>query len=162
MTKPAFSIRPYRADDLARVLELTAEGFVVHSLERQIDQAYPDVRPGADWCEAKCGEVAEEIRRHSEGCFVAEMDGEVVGYVTTLVRVDRLQGRIPNLATDRRARNLGIGRALLERALADFRERGLKIARIETLADNEVGNHLYRSVGFAEIVRQVHFAMKLE
>lgn len=159
---PSYSIRPYRPDDLARVLELTAEGFVGASVERRIDMQFPDVQPPTDWSVAKCGEVAEDLRSHAEGCFVAEIDGEVVGYVTTSVREDRQQGRIPNLATDRRFRNLGIGRALLERALADFRERGLRIARIETLADNAVGNHLYPSLGFDEIARQVHFALRLD
>jgi ribosomal protein S18 acetylase RimI-like enzyme len=57
---------------------------------------------------------------------------------------------------------MGIGRQLLEHALEFFRAQGLKVARIETLAHNEVGNHLYPSVGFEEVARQVHFAMRLD
>jgi GNAT superfamily N-acetyltransferase len=162
VTDPPFKIRRYCAADLARVLEVTAEGFVTASVERRIDLEYPDLRPPMDWSAAKCEDVADDLRRHPDGCFVAEVGGEVVGYVTTAVHEGRLQGRIPNLATDRRFRNLGIGRALLERAIADFRERGLKVARIETLADNAVGNHLYPSLGFREIVRQVHFVLELD
>jgi hypothetical protein len=32
---------------------------------------------------------------------------------------------------------------------------------IETMAGNEVGQHLYPSCGFTEVARQIHFAMKL-
>jgi len=34
-------------------------------------------------------------------------------------------------------------------------------AKIETLAQNAVGCHLYPSVGFEEVARQVHFVMAL-
>ncbi len=162
MTSPSYTIREYEAGDLERVLELTVEGFDGTAIEQRIDLAYSDAEPPRDWKAAKQGEVADDLRHHAEGCFVAIVGGEVVGYVTTSVREDRLQGRIANLATDRRLRNLGIGRALLERALAHFRERGLRVARIETLADNEVGNHLYPSLGFREVARQVHFALRLD
>jgi ribosomal protein S18 acetylase RimI-like enzyme len=34
-------------------------------------------------------------------------------------------------------------------------------ARIETLVQNGVGNHLYTSIGFREVARQIHFAIDL-
>jgi hypothetical protein len=37
----------------------------------------------------------------------------------------------------------------------------MSFAVIETMAYNEVGNHLYPSCGFIEVGRQVHFARKL-
>ena len=161
VTAPAYVIRSYRDADLARVIDITVEGFDGRSIEQRIDQLVPDLHPPADWAERKAREVREDLIRHAEGCFVAVVGEQVVGYVTTIVSEDRLQGRIPNLAVDRRHRNLGIGRALLEQALEDFRARGLAVARIETLSDNAVGHHLYSSLGFSEVVRQVHFALRL-
>ena len=38
---------------------------------------------------------------------------------------------------------------------------GLTHAKIETLAQNAIGNHLYPSLGFVEVARQVHFLAKL-
>ena len=35
------------------------------------------------------------------------------------------------------------------------------VERIETLAQNEVGQSLYPSLGFVEIARQIHYAQKL-
>jgi ribosomal protein S18 acetylase RimI-like enzyme len=70
-------------------------------------------------------------------------------------------GRIPNLAVVEAARGYGLGRRLIHHALDSFRAQGLKVAKIETMASNVVGQSLYPSCGFEEIGRQVHFAMRL-
>lgn len=158
---PPFEIRPFEDGDLDRLLEITVEGFDGASIEQRIDRRLPTMEPPMDWTGRKRQDIVEDVRRHPDGCFVAVSDGEVVGYVTTSLYPDRLQGRIPNLAVDARHRRQGIGRALLERALVDLRARGARVARIETLADNAAGHSLYTSLGFEELVRQVHFALEL-
>ena len=55
----------------------------------------------------------------------------------------------------------GIGRALIEHAVEYFQREGMAYAMIETMAQNEIGQHLYPSCGFVEVARQVHFARKL-
>ena len=55
----------------------------------------------------------------------------------------------------------GLGRRLIEYALNVFRKDGLTHARIETLVQNDVGNHLYQSIGFREVARQIHFCADL-
>jgi ribosomal protein S18 acetylase RimI-like enzyme len=92
---------------------------------------------------------------------VAEREGELMGYVT--IRLDRLngKGRIPNLAVVEAARGLGLGRRLIMHAVDFMRQQGMKIAHIETMASNAIGQHLYPSCGFEEVGRQVHYAMKL-
>ena len=59
------------------------------------------------------------------------------------------------------ARGLGLGRRLIHHALQYFRQTGMKVAQIETMATNSIGQHLYPSCGFEEVARQVHYAMKL-
>ena len=59
------------------------------------------------------------------------------------------------------ARGQGLGRRLIEHALAHFRAAGMTIAKIETLEQNPIGRHLYPSVGFVEVARQIHYAMAL-
>jgi ribosomal protein S18 acetylase RimI-like enzyme len=51
---------------------------------------------------------------------------------------------------------------LLEHALERFRAAGMTVAKIETLDQNPVGQHLYPSVGFKEVARQIHYAMRLD
>ena len=37
----------------------------------------------------------------------------------------------------------------------------MTVAKIETLEQNTIGRHLYPSLGFREIARQIHYAMSL-
>src|SRR5919198_3169968 len=146
------SIRSLRPEDAARVKAITLEGFGPVSVEAAIERRWPDLLPTA-WGERKWQSMQPEVRDHPEWCFVAETGGEVVGYVTTIIFERDRVGRIPDLAVDARFRGLGIGRRLLEHALDYFRRRGMNVARIETLAHNEVGQRLYPSLGFEEIAR---------
>jgi ribosomal protein S18 acetylase RimI-like enzyme len=55
----------------------------------------------------------------------------------------------------------GLGRRLLEHALEYLRQQGMECARIETLEQNPIGSHLYPGLGFEEVARQIHYAMRL-
>lgn len=158
---PSCLIRRYRKADRPRIVQLTVDGFDGISIEQLIDRRWPITIP-TGWAEIKSRQVLSEVDFHPEGCYVAEANGKVVGYLTTTVTVARRQGRIANMVVDAEYRGQGLGRALIQTALADFRDRGLLIARIEALADNEAACGLYRGLGFQELSRQVRFAMPLE
>ena len=99
---------------------------------------------------------------HGTRSFVLQDDdGQILGYITT--RIDRQAGigHIPNLSVRAAARGQGIGRQLIARALELFRQEGLELAKIETLDQNPVGQHLYPQCGFVEVARQIHFVMRL-
>ena len=95
------------------------------------------------------------------GIFVAEVEGVVVGYITTRFDREAGQGRIPNLAVASDWRGCGLGRRLIEHALEVFRREGLEYAVIETMAQNAIGEHLYPACGFQEVARQNHYARRL-
>ncbi len=142
-----YSIRPVRPDDAAAVLALLA-GVVsepVNNLMREPGEpifteeeereflAGQTMRP--DWC-----------------CFVAVADsGEIIGMVT----IDgqrrpavRHCGRL-GVSVAAGWRGQGVGRALMERAIACARESGV-LTRIEllVLVRNEAAIHLYERLGF--------------
>jgi len=96
-----------------------------------------------------------------DGIFVAELDGEVVGYITTVLDREAGRGRIPNLAVSVTVRRQGIGRALIEYALDYFRAEGMAYAVIETMSSNPIGQTLYPDCGFEEVAQQVHYARRL-
>jgi ribosomal protein S18 acetylase RimI-like enzyme len=154
------SIRPYRPGDLQAIKTLTVAAFDGVTLEQNVEQAL-GVLNGHDWQWRKARHVDEDVRANSAGIFVAELDGLVVGYISTAIDREAGKGRIPNLAVAAKLRGQGLGRMLIEHALQYFREQGLVYAMIETMAQNVIGHHLYTSCGFTEVARQVHFARKL-
>ena len=153
-------IRPYRTGDLPRLQQITVEAFTGVSIDQGIDRAFGPLN-GHDWRWRKARHVADDVARDPAGVFVAESDGAVVGYVSTWIDAEGDLGNIPNLAVDSSYRNHGIGRRLLEHALDHFRAHGVGHAKIETLEQNAIGQHLYPSLGFREVARQIHYCAKL-
>jgi ribosomal protein S18 acetylase RimI-like enzyme len=160
MTSDKMLIRPFIAADLPELKRLTIEGFSSVSIDHGIEQAFGLIN-GHDWRWRKARHIDEDVARDPAGVFVAVDNGQIAGYITTWQDTAAGIGHIPNLAVGESHRNQGLGRALIEHALAHFRAAGLTHAKIETLAQNAIGNHLYPSLGFVEVARQVHFVAKL-
>ena len=156
----AVTIRTVEPGDVDAIIAITAEVFGPVSIDGLIEKMMG--RPAADWVTVKAQAIRRELADNPRGCFVAESDGKVVGYVTTAIDEAASRGVIANLAVSSACQNRGVGRALLGRALEDFRRRGLAQAKIETLACNAAGQHLYRAMGFREVVRQIHYVMELK
>ena len=153
-------IRPYRPEDLPALKAITVEAFDGVSIDQGIEREYGPVN-GHDWRWRKARHLDEDAAREPAGIFVAEHEGQIVGYITTWQDRAAGIGHIPNLAIAASYRGQGLGRQLIEQALAHFRTCGLSHAKIETLVQNDVGNHLYRSLGFREVARQIHFVGEL-
>ncbi|QDT93473.1 GNAT family N-acetyltransferase [Gimesia algae] len=153
-------IRSYLPADLETLKSITVEAFQGVSIDEGIEREYGLVN-GHDWKWRKGGHVEADARREPEGIFIAEVDGKIAGYISTWHDPEAGIGYIPNMAVASEYRGQGMGRKLLEHALQHFRNLNLTLAKIETLEQNEVGNHLYNSLGFREIVKQVHFVAPL-
>lgn len=86
--------------------------------------------------------------------LVAEVDGEVVGVVTfVLVRGlfhGKKSGVIQEASVAPAHQNKGVGRALLEAAIARIKQHDVAEISISTGFENERAAHLYRSLGFVE------------
>jgi ribosomal protein S18 acetylase RimI-like enzyme len=153
-------IRPYQPDDLEELKRMTVEAFDGIAIDQRVEE-HLGVLHGRDWRWRKARHIDDDVEANPAGVFVAEADGKILGYITTRIEREAGKGRIPNLAVIPEARGGGVGRRLIEHALEYFRREGMSFAMIETMAYNEIGNHLYPACGFVEIARQVHFARKL-
>jgi ribosomal protein S18 acetylase RimI-like enzyme len=154
------NLRSYHPEDLELLIGITVEGFDGTALEQQVERVCGVIN-GHDWRWRKARQIEEDCDANPAGVFVAEENGKVLGYITTRVDHAAGKGRIPNLAVHSAAQGQGLGRRLIEHALDYFRAEGLAVAVIETMSNNEAGQHLYPSCGFIEIARQIHYAMKL-
>jgi ribosomal protein S18 acetylase RimI-like enzyme len=163
-TRPAagaVTVRRFRPADAPRVKAITTAAFAPVSIDAAVDRRWPGLA-AVPWEERKWASMQPQIAQAPEHCWVAEAGGQVIGYVTTEVLPALGVGRIPDLAVDGAWQGQGVGRLLLEQALAMFRELSLSLAKIETLSHNEVGRHLYPSLGFELVATQLHYVMPLK
>jgi len=155
-------IRPFRETDRAAVIALTVAAFPGVSIHHNIDERLGAIA-GRDWRWRKGRDVERDIDSSETELAIAEdaEDGTTVGYVTMEFDPETRIGWIHNLAVHADLRGQGLGRRLIEHALACFRAAGMTVAKIETLEQNPIGRQLYPSLGFLEVARQIHFAMPL-
>ncbi len=158
----AIIIRPYSESDRQTVRELTVAAFEGVSIDHNIDLKLGPIA-GKDWRWRKARDVDRDIDLLSSDLGVAEDDrtGAVVGYVTMKCDDETRIGWIHNLVVADGLRGQGLGRQLIRHALDYFRAAGMTVAKIETLEQNPIGRHLYPSVGFIEVARQIHYALPL-
>lgn len=154
------TIRPFHPSDLDELKRITIEGFDGTSIDQIVESQF-GVMGGHDWRWRKARHIDQDCEANPAGAFVAEEDGKILGYITTVLDREAGKGRIPNLAVDISARGCGIGHQLIEHALDYFRREGMAFAAIETMINNPAGQHLYPACGFVEVGRQIHYAMKL-
>ena len=101
------------------------------------------------------------LRRHPDAAvFVAEEDGEIVGRLSVARDPHQASRHVADLglmvADGHRRR--GIGRALLEQAVAWAREAGVRKLELHVFPWNEPAIHLYEKFGFErEGLRKDHY-----
>jgi ribosomal-protein-alanine N-acetyltransferase len=84
-------------------------------------------------------------------CWVAELDGHVVGMLVLWMIID--EAHIATLATHHEFRRQGIAKQLLVTALENAYTQGARSALLEVRAGNEAAQAMYRKFGF-EVVGQ--------
>jgi GNAT superfamily N-acetyltransferase len=160
--------------DVPAVLELLADDEVSRARDGAAPEA-PDAARSSSAAEESRREAAEESRREAvEAAFdaidadprneliVADDDGRVVGtfqltFIPSLSRGGRERMTIEAVRVSRDRRGQGVGRAMMEWALARGRERGCGIAQLTTDKQRTDAHRFYASLGFAA----THEGMKL-
>ena len=153
-----YDFRHASETDRETLRRLTVEAFEGVSIDHAIDRVLGPIAEG-DWRLRKGKHLDEDLDAIDGEILVVESEGRVLGFVSMRFDRESKVGRIPNLVVSSAAKNQGIGRMLLNAAVDRFRAEGMTVAKIETLEHNPVGRHLYPSVGFVEVARQVHYAM---
>lgn len=153
-------IRTFCPDDLPILKRIMVSAFDGVSIDQGMQKLFGIIHDH-DWQWRKARHLDEDAAREPSGIFVAEIDGRIVGFISTWQDREAGIGHIPNLSLEPDCRGKGFGRQLIEYALQHFRDNGLTHAKIETLVQNAVGEHLYTSLGFREVARQIHFAAEL-
>lgn len=131
--KTRIEIRRAEPSDLTRIVRIEQESFGAEAFPRR--------------------QLAYLSSRAKGAFFVALSAGVIVGYISLLERPRFANLRIYSVAAAPEARGLGIGQALLDRAVAYARERNAREITLEVSAANAPALALYRKNGFAVLSR---------
>ena len=98
------------------------------------------------------GPLAEFVLRGSprERLWIAERDSQVIGCVAIVAASDEV-AQLRWFLVDPSARGFGLGKRLLNDAVAFSRDQGYRSIILWTVSSLTVAAHLYRAVGFRKV-----------
>jgi len=90
--------------------------------------------------------IAKFLSRNPETCFIALLDGKVIGAI--LAGHDGRRGYIYHLAVAEQHRGKGIGKELVSCAVQGLERLGIQKAALVVFTNNEDGNQFWEKAGF--------------
>jgi ribosomal protein S18 acetylase RimI-like enzyme len=146
------TLRDYAADrDSARLRDCMIE---LQNSERKLEPGKPE---GSTIADKYLELMFARCRKWDGKVFVAEVSGQVVGFVCVWAKVQPEEpdddpseyAFVSDLVVASGHRRRGLGRGLLAMAERYARSRGARSLRIGVLARNAAARHLYGSAGFS-------------
>lgn len=147
-------IREYdRGADSIQIRKCVIE---LQDFERKLDPRLPT---GEEIADMYITETLQRCRACDGQILVAEVDGDIAGYVTLLNRVqsDDLDdgdvefGLIADLVVREKYRGAGLGRKMMAAAESAAMAGNVRWLRISVMAANGAARQLYSSAGFSEL-----------
>ena len=144
--KAPYVLRQHQPGDLGAVIRLHGE---IYSKEFGWDETF----------EALVARIAARfLERHDpkrERCWIAEIDGDVVGSVL-LVKHSATVGQLRLMIVDPTARGLGIGERLVNECVRFARRAGYRKVRLWTNSVLLAARHIYTKAGFHLVRKERH------
>lgn len=91
-----------------------------------------------------------------ERCWIAELNGEVVGSIFCVQSVDETTAKLRLLLVDPKARGLGLGTKLVEECVQFARQTGYKKLVLWTNSILVEARHIYKKIGFNLVAEESH------
>ena len=142
----AFMLRSHRVGDMGWVISRQATAYAA---EYNWDISY----------EALVAEIcAQFIRNYDaarEHCWIAEAGGEPIGSIFLVKATDEI-AKLRLLLVEKKARGLGVGRALVEQCIQGARERGYSKMTLWTQSILVAARGIYQGAGFKLVKTEKH------
>ena len=132
------TLRTYTPADADAVVAVNGRAFAHHPEQGAMDRADLDRRMSSDWFDPA-------------GLFIAERDGQVVGFHWT--KIEDSVGEVYVVGIDPDAQGGGLGTALTARGLRHLFDRGLDVVDLYVEGDNGAALTVYRRLGFVDHAR---------
>lgn len=141
-----YLLRPHRPGDM---------GWIVHRHGLLYAQEYGWNEQFEALVAKIAGEFLEKFDARLERCWIAEMDGEIVGSVL-LVKKSKAVAKLRLLLVEPRARGLGIGSRLTEECIRFARQVGYSKITLWTNSVLLSARHIYKKAGFRMVQEEPH------
>jgi len=98
-------------------------------------------------------QIAQLLQDSNSISLVAKEDGNIIGFIIGAVSVENenIVGHILTIDVSPSHRRRGVGFKLLQEMEKIFKDRGVKICRLEAREDNVAALNLYRKLGYRKI-----------
>jgi len=150
--RPPVLLRSHRVGDMGWVISRQA---VAYAEEYGWDISYEVLVAEI------CAQFVKDYDAAREHCWIAEVDGEPVGSVF-LVRASDDLAKLRLLLVEKKARGLGVGRALVEQCIRAAREKGYKRMTLWTQSCLLAARGIYRSAGFQLVKEEKHHSFGVD
>ena len=145
-------IQPYEACHLEAIVQLSLRSWesVFESVEKVMDPEIFAAQYPAGWRTAQQDAVEAACSDSGVSVWVADQDGDVVGFDALVLHRKDLIGEVYMIAVDPDYQRQGIAAALISHSLAWFKQSGMTTAMIQTGGDpgHAPARRTYESAGF--------------
>jgi ribosomal protein S18 acetylase RimI-like enzyme len=159
---PEVTIRPATEADLEPIIAIARRIWTMGMSKRLQDRF--GVQGGREWDDWTAQDIGGSVRQRLDTCLVAEVDGQVAGWVTWSISRERNQGQVGYNGVAPEFRGHGLGTKLVQLALDKIRESGVPLAVVITGLDDghAAARHVYEKCGFEPFHQSVTYVMELK
>jgi ribosomal protein S18 acetylase RimI-like enzyme len=148
-------IRPYHESDSLDVIRLSLSAWApVFASERDVmgDDIFERLY-GNDWRRKQQLDVEKVLADDKMNVWVAEVNGEVVGFVAAVLKIDSGTAEVYMLAVDPEVQNNGLGTQLTDVATDWIRAAGVSLALVSTGGDvgHAPARRTYEKAGYTPV-----------
>jgi len=108
-----------------------------------------------------CAQFVKSYDPAREHCWIAEVHGEPVGSVFLVKASDKV-AKLRLLMVEKKARGLGMGRALVEQCIRAAREKGYAKMTLWTQSCLLAARGIYQQAGFRKVAEEKHHSFGLD